>query len=217
MMDARRFMRSEMSVQTISAGVIAILLIGGSIFYFSRAEPITNYPSQGTDIIAFGDSLIEGRGASSSERSFVTLLAKKIGRPIVNLGHAGDTTADGLARVSELEAYNPKIVLLLLGGNDHLKKMPISETRKNLAALIQYIQSRGAIVVLLGVRGGLFNDPFDTEFEALRDAYHTAYVPDVLDGLFGNMTYMSDAVHPNDAGYGRIAERVYPVLAELLQ
>lgn len=198
----------------IFAGV-SIVLISVCWFYLSRTEPITNYPSSGTDIIAFGDSLIEGKGASEGN-AFVELLSKKIDKPIVNLGKSGDTTADGLARISELDAYKPKIVLLLLGGNDHLKRMPISETRKNLAALIQNIQSRGAIVLLLGVRGGLFTDPFDTEFEYLRDTYHTAYVSDVLDGLFGDVTYMSDAVHPNDAGYAVIAERVYPTLRGLL-
>lgn len=193
------------------------MLVVVGAFYFSRAEPITNYPSSGTDIIAFGDSLIEGKGASSEENSFVALLSKKIGQPIVNLGHSGDTTADGVGRINQLDAYKPKVVLLLLGGNDHLKKVPISETRRNLATLIQNIQERGAIVLLLGVRGGLFNDPFDTEFENLRDTYHTAYVSDVLDGLFGNMEYMSDAIHPNDAGYRIIADRVYPVIAELLR
>jgi len=72
------------------------------------------------------------------------------------LGVPGDTTADGLARMSELNAYKPKVVLLLLGGNDYLKRIPQEQTFANLAAIIKDIQSRGAIVLLLGVRGGLF-------------------------------------------------------------
>lgn len=183
-------------------------------FYFSRSAPITNYPSKGADIIAFGDSLVEGVG-STPGNDFVSLLSRKIGEPIVNLGHAGDTTADGIARIGELDDYDPKVVLLLLGGNDHLKKIPVADTHKNLAILIQNIHARGAVVLLLGVRGGLFNDRFDTEFEDLRDTYHTAYVPDVLDGLFGNAQYMSDPIHPNDSGYGMIAERIYPVLMSI--
>ena len=142
----------------------------------------------------------------------MSLLSQKIEQPIVNLGRAGDTTLDGLARIGQLDEYSPKVVLLLLGGNDHLKKIPISETFKNLAALIESLHARGAVVILLGVRGGLFNDRFDTEFEILRDTYHTAFVPDVLDGLFGNDKYMSDTIHPNDIGYKMIADRIYPVL-----
>ena len=197
--------------------VIIILLTAIGIYYFARNEKtITNYPSGGTDIIAFGDSLVEGLG-STNGNDFVSLLSRKIGESIVNLGNAGDTTSDGLARISQLDEYNPKVVLLLLGGNDHLKKIPVVDTFKNLATLIENIHARGAVVLLLGVRGGLFNDKFDTEFEILQENYNTAFVPDVLGGLFGNDKYMSDTIHPNDIGYGMIADRIYPVLIEVLK
>ena len=195
--------------------IIVVGIVGFFVYKFSGTTAVTNYPSKGTDIIVFRDSLVAGVG-STEGNNFVSLLSKKIGRPIVNLGHPGDTTADGLARISELDNYKPMVVLLLLGGNDHLKKVPIEETRKNLASLIENIQARGAIVLLLGVRGGLFNDRFDTEFENLRDDYNTAFVPDVLDGLFGNPQYMSDAIHPNDTGYKIMADRIYPELLEVV-
>lgn len=197
--------------------VTICILLGVGVYYFSKTKPIiTNYPSSGTDIIAFGDSLVEGVGASAGN-DLVSLLSREINQPIINLGHAGDTTADGLARLSDLDQYHPKVVLLLLGGNDYLKKIPVSDTRKNLALLIRNIQSRGAVVLLLGVRGGVLNDKFATEFENLRDVYHTAYVSDVLSGLFGNSNYMSDAVHPNDLGYKKIAQRVSLVLTQVIK
>lgn len=205
-----------MKIRTIILAVLLVIFVALGIYYFSQGEKITNYPSNGTDIIAFGDSLVEGLG-STSGNDFVSRLSQKINQPIINLGHAGDTTADGLARISRLDEYNPKVVLLLLGGNDHLRKIPVEDTFKNLATLIENIHARGAIVLLLGVRGGLFNDKFDTEFEILRDTYHTAFVPDVLDGLFGNDKYMSDTIHPNDIGYGMIADRIYPVLIEMVK
>lgn len=206
-------------MNTRVAIIVATLfvVVGLGIFFALRNdETITNYPSKGTDIVAFGDSLVEGLG-STSGNDFVSRLSQKVGQPVINLGHAGDTTADGLARMSQLDEYNPKVVLLLLGGNDHLRKIPVEDTFKNLATLIENIHSRGAVVVLLGVRGGLFNDRFDTEFEILQENYHTAFVPDVLDGLFGNDKYMSDVIHPNDIGYGMIADRVYPVLIEMVK
>lgn len=201
-----------MRLRTIILAGLLVIFVALGFYYFMRDEKtIINYPSSGTDIIAFGDSLVEGLG-STNGNDFVSRLSQKIVQPIINLGHAGDTTADGLARISQLDEYNPKVVLLLLGGNDHLRKMPIEDTFKNLATLIENIEARGAVVLLLGVRGGLFNDKFDTEFENLRDTYHTAFVTDVLGGLFGNDKYMSDTIHPNDIGYGMIAERIYPVL-----
>lgn len=199
--------------------VVIILIVFAvlGVLYFNRTEkPITNYPSSGIDVIAFGDSLVAGSGATNGN-DFVSLLSKQVGREIVNLGAPGDTTADGLARVSELDQYRPKVVLLLLGGNDHLKKVPIETTFENLGKIIENIHSRGAIVLLLGVKGNLFGDKFEPEFEKLRDRYKTAYVSDVLDGLFGNAKFMEDSIHPNDAGNRIIAERIYPVLTPLLK
>jgi len=199
----------------LAAAAVSIAAVAVYLFFFNTA-PIANYPSAGTDIVAFGDSLVAGTG-SSDGHDFVSLLSGAIGQPIVNLGVPGDTTADGLARINGLDAYKPKVVLLLLGGNDYLKRIPQEQTFANLAAIIKDIQSRGAIVLLLGVRGGLFGDHFSSGFEDLRDTYHTAYVSNVLDGLLGDKQYMSDQVHPNDAGYRLIAERIAPVLKELLQ
>lgn len=197
-------------------GVLAFLLVF-FVYTFFKEDKIKNYPSTGTDIIAFGDSLIEGVGASSEENNFISILSKKIGRPIVNLGVSGNTTADGLSRLNELDKYKPKVVVLLLGGNDHLKKVPIEETFTNLGKIIEDIQSRGAVVLLLGVRGSLLSDKFKSEFEEIKDKYETAHVPDVLSGLFADSRYMADAVHPNDAGYIKIADRVYPVLSKILR
>lgn len=206
-----------MKYKTIIVVIISALLIAAGIYYFFRKpDLITNYPSKGTDIIAFGDSLVEGYG-STTGKDFVSQLSLKIGQPIINLGKSGDITADGIARINELDKYNPKVVLLLLGGNDRLRKVPIAETHKNLATLIENIQKRGSIVLLLGVKGGLFNDVFGGEFINLKDTYHTAFVSDVLDGLFGNPEYMSDEIHPNDIGYKKIADKIYPVLIKLIK
>ena len=199
------------------AAVVLLLGIAWYFFFYSAREvTIKNYPSAGTEIIAFGDSLVVGAGATSGN-DFVSLLSKKIEQDIVNLGVAGDTTASGLARMSEFDQYRPKVVLLLLGGNDHLRKVPIETTFENLGRIIENIQSRGAIVVLLGVKGNLFGDKFAPEFEKISKKYKTAYVPDVLDGLFGKAEFMEDPIHPNDAGNRVIAERIYPVLAPLLK
>ncbi len=198
----------------IFVAILALVTI--AFFVFSGERTIRNYPSSGTEIVAFGDSLVQGVGATEGN-DFVSLLSKKIGRPIVNLGRSGDTTAQGLARLNELDAYRPQVVILLLGGNDHLRKVPPEETFANLGRIIEHIEAKGAIVLLLGIRGSLLGDQFEEDFEELRDRYETAYVSDVLSGLIARGEYMSDPIHPNDLGYAKIAERVYPALAAVLR
>ena len=206
-----------MNVRYILIGALILAaLFAVHRFFPDDFTPITNYPSNGTDIIAFGDSLVVGLG-STAGNDFVTQLARKIKNPIVNLGENGNTTADALARISALDGYRPKVVILLLGGNDYLKRVDPEKTFENLSKIIEEIQKRGATVLLLGVRGGVIVDHFKPQFETLRETYHTVYQKDVLDGLFGNTKFMSDEVHPNDAGYALIADRVAPVLASLLK
>lgn len=191
---------------------LCVLLLGGLAWTIVGGESqVTNAPPKNDTIVAFGDSLIAGVGATKGN-DLVSVLSRKLGVPIINLGKSGDTTADGVARMEAVFARDPGIVILLLGGNDYLRRINTEETRANLATLITAFQERGAMVVLLGVRGGVLRDEYAPLFAALSETYHTLYVPDVLDGVFAHPNLMSDAIHPNDAGYAVIAERVHDAL-----
>jgi acyl-CoA thioesterase-1 len=194
-------------------GLIAI----GIYWYVTREKPIANYPGQGTTIVAFGDSLVAGNG-STEGHDFVSQLSLKSGLQIINKGEPGDTTRDGLKRIDEVLAqYDPKLVILLLGGNDVLQKVPRQETFQNLETIIKKIEDSGSMVLLLGIQGGILGDPYKSEFKRLALTYHTAYVDNVLKDIFSKQEYMTDTVHPNDLGYAHITERIYPILLKLLQ
>lgn len=196
---------------SIIVGAIAIAFL---IFRQNDTGPKQTIRDTGP-IVAFGDSLIYGVGAST-DQNFVTKLSTKIGEPIVNLGIPGNTTADGLARLNTVVALNPRIVLVLLGGNDYLKRVPPETTFSNLDTIISELRKRDIGVIVLGVQGGVLSDPFEKEFKALTKKHAVAYVPNVLNGLIGKKDLMSDAVHPNAEGYQRIADIVYPVLEKLI-
>ncbi len=118
---------------------------------------------------------------------------------------------------SDVLSKNPKIVFILLGGNDYLQKKSKEETFANLRIMIEKIQQGGSIVVLMGVRGGIFVDRFEEDYENLAKELHTGYVPNVLDGIITNRTLMYDSIHPNDEGYRIISLRVIPVLRDILE
>ncbi|MFZ4500162.1 MAG: GDSL-type esterase/lipase family protein [Minisyncoccia bacterium] len=198
--------------------IAGALLLGGIAFFLFKKDmsEITNYPPIPGPIVAMGDSLVYGAG-STRGNDFVSVLSREIGEPVINSGVNGSTTADGLARVDTVLAVKPRVVIVLLGGNDFLRGVPIDETFQNLEAIVEKLQSSGAVVVLLGIQGGVLSDPFAKQFEALAERRGMAYVPNVLSGLIGNTALMADAIHPNDAGYKRVAEKVLPVLRGVLK
>ncbi len=195
--------------------IVAVIALLGAWLFFGSSDEITNYPSEGTTIVAFGDSLIEGVGATTGN-DLVSQLERGIGQPIVNLGVSGDRTTDGLQRIDTVIDQDPKVVLLLLGGNDAIQNVPLETTRANLDTIISQIHESGSVVVLLGVRGGILGDSYKSMYEDLAEVHGTLYVSDVLSGVFGRPNLMADPIHPNNEGYRKIYERVLPVLESAL-
>ncbi len=197
------------------AGVLAAAL---AIWYFLDVQPpVVDFPSAGQNIIAFGDSLVTGYGASPGN-DFVSIFSARLGRLIVNAGRNGDTTHTGLERLEgEVLSQEPRIVMLLLGGNDALRKVPVDETFDRLATMIDQIHEKGAAVVLVGVRGSLLGDQYEVHFDVLAEAKQTNYVPDILNGSFGHPSLMADAIQPNNEGNVLMADRLEPVLRAVLE
>lgn len=194
---------------------IIFLGFGTAVFIFFKPSKITNYPSVGTSLVMFGDSLIEGVGASSGH-SLPELLSAMIHEKVINKGIQKQTSAEGLARISQVIDLDPKVVLVLFGGNDFLQNVPIHTTFKHIDTIVTTLQDYGAIVILLGIQGGILDDPYKLEFKKIAHERGALYVTNVLEGLIGNTNLMSDHVHPNDVGYRMIAERIYPVLKKVI-
>ena len=172
--------------------VFGVLILGCVFYFFSTDRRYVDAPRRGSVIIAFGDSLVEGVGASSGN-DFVSLLAREIQAPIVNAGVSGDTTFSALARIQrDVLSRDPKIVIMLLGGNDAIRRYKPADTFGNLEEMITRIHAQGSAVLLLGVRGGLFSDAYKKEFKFLAQKTKVSYISDVLSGVFGRSQYMHD-------------------------
>jgi lysophospholipase L1-like esterase len=168
---------------------------------------ITNAQPQGVAVVAFGDSLTSGYQMNAGE-SYPEQLSARIGRPILNRGVSGDATAEGLARLErDVLAENPRIVIVALGANDMLRRQPIDDAFANLRAIVDRIHAKGALVVLLGVDGRIYGD-WGPRYRALARETGCVYVPDMMDGIFGDPRLMYDQIHPNAQGYAKIAERI---------
>ncbi len=201
--------------KVISVALILVALSVTVYLAYGSQTKITNYPSGGTDIIAFGDSLTFGVG-STRGGGFVRMLSEDLNTHILNLGVSGETTKGALSRLGQISKYKPKVVILLLGGNDFLSHVPEAETFNNLNRIIETVQQTGAVVLLVGIEDGLVGNKHQKLFEELAEKRGTAYVPDILGGIFGRSQLMSDSLHPNDEGYRIMADRIKPVLEKLL-
>ena len=192
-----------------------MLVVGFGTVISLWPEKPPHLPTAGTSIIVFGDSLAAGVGATAGN-DIASHLTVALNRKVVNMGVPGDTTTDGLARVEKLLAADPRVVIILLGGNDALKQVPIETTFSNLAQIIELVAKHVAAVVLVGEPGGLYGNQYDKAYEQLAEEYRTFYVSNILSGLIGRTQYMSDYIHPNDAGYEIATSRILPVVREAL-
>jgi len=166
--------------------------------------------------VAFGDSLTEGYGASRGA-DYPAQLSRLLGVPIQNLGVSGQTSGDGLKRITDIEALEPSVVLLCFGGNDVLQGLPRDQMLANLGAMIDRLHARGSFVVLVGIRGaGVMGDGNAKAFKQLAREKEVFHVPNILDGILAQPSLMSDYVHPNEAGYAKIAARLAEELKPLL-
>jgi len=198
----------------VAVAILTWITLGGCV----KKTNIANLDSNGSTIICFGDSLTRGH-AARADQAYPARLSARLGVPVVNAGRDGDTTAQALKRIDrDVIRKHPRMVLVFLGGNDVLHRIPKRETLANMDRILARCVSSGAIVVVIHTKYGLFKDPYRKDFEQLADKYGAVFVPNVLNGIFGRPSLMSDEIHPNAAGYDlvaeRIAQRIAPVLAQ---
>ncbi len=192
--------------------VLLLAACGGDDF-----RKVRNLHSSGDAIICFGDSLTEGVGADAGG-DYPTALSRMLGLPVANAGRRGDTTAHALERLSEsVLRRNPRLVIVLLGGNDFLRQLPRAESKKNLAEIVLRIQEQGAMVAIAGIKLGLFTDEFAAIYQDTAKELGALYIPRVMQGILGDGKLKSDPIHPNSAGYRLIAERIAEKIKPLLR
>jgi acyl-CoA thioesterase I len=101
-------------------------------------------------ILAFGDSLTFGTGASP-ESSYPAILKTLVGRNVVSLGVPGEVSRDGLMRLPvALDEVRPQLLILCHGGNDFLRKQPEAEVAANVRAMVKLAKDKNIDVLLIG-------------------------------------------------------------------
>lgn len=175
-----------------------------------RKKPALTRLPAGSAVLALGDSLTWGTGAAP-ETSYPAVLQGLTGWRIANAGVPGDTSAGALARLPGLlQEGAPQLVLVSIGGNDFLRRLPESDTRRHIQAICEQIRASGAQTLLIAVPAlsmrAALGSPADHPLYA--DLARSLRLPLFADGwsrILARSEWRSDAVHPNATGYAHFA------------
>ena len=185
-------------------GLFAILFLLCGLSACSKPE--TALPAH-TTVLILGDSLTQGVGASSAQTSYPALLKQQTQWNIINGGVSGNTSAQALARLPELlQQHQPKLVIISIGGNDFLQRLPNGDTQANIAQNIALSQQSGAQVLLVAVPeltlAAAVGHPNDHAMYAdLAQIQQVHLLEDAWSDVLGDEALRADPVHANDAGY----------------
>lgn len=178
------------------------------------------------NVLILGDSLTYGTGAADGE-DYATLLADKTGWNVINAGVPGNTSLQGLQRLPEYldahESGEQRIDLLIveLGGNDFLKRVPTAQTIENLKAILQQAKGHGTQTALIAIPefspvGAAFGNLSDHPLYAqLAKETNTPLLTEVFTDVLSKNSLKADPIHPNAQGYQEVAQLLLQSLQQL--
>jgi len=201
--------RSARIVALVVAFAMALIVAG-------CGKPRVAALPAGITVLALGDSLTYGTGASP-ETSYPAFLATTAKWNVVNGGIPGDTAQQGCERLPPLLAeHQPALVLVFLGGNDFLRRRPVSLLTEGLARCVRDAAAARIPVVILAVPtlgfAGLADAPV---FEDFAKEAKVAWISPGLGKLLRDDALRADAIHLNAEGYRALAANVASELRRL--
>lgn len=192
-------------------------LLAAALTACSKTAPHAALP-EGSTILALGDSLTAGY-AADAEAAYPAVLAGLTGWQIINGGVSGNTSAQALARLPALMRRQPQLVLVSIGGNDFLRKVPEADTRSNIRQIVQQIKAAGVPAVLVAVpyftTGALFGRLSEHPmYEELAAELNVPLLKGAWAEVLGDKKLKSDQIHANAQGYRVFAEKMWAFLKQ---
>jgi lysophospholipase L1-like esterase len=178
-------------------------------------------------VVVFGDSLTAGVPMDNVGRYWPAILGELIGGEVVALAHPGDTAADSLARWEDTirrrawkssdPAWQPDAAIILLGGNDILRRGDPEKLRADLERWLVQLSGAGIDrVLLIEVPSGLVGGRFTEAWRGAAGGRAGVVVMPAarVRSLFtsGGKT-LPDNIHLNQAGHEALATMVARFMA----
>ena len=177
-------------------------------------------------IVCFGDSITAGYGLQTGQ-AYPDFLQEKLDShgyhyKVNNQGTSGATTKDAVASLPSVLRSHPEIVIVEFGGNDGLRGLPSTQTRKNLDTVLTTLENAHIKILLGGITlppdyGPDYIHSFEQVFSDLAAKHHTAFVPMIYKDLIHvSNTIQQDGIHPTAKGSDILADTLFAALKPLL-
>ena len=192
----------------------AALLTGGAMLLSAcgKKTPKAAAVPAGATVLALGDSLTQGVGASA-DACYPSLLAERTGWKVVNAGISGETSKQIADRLPGLlDEHGPSLAILCAGGNDWLQRRSEQVVQGEITRMLQLCKARATPVLLVAVPElslsaaltGRMKD--HSIYQTLAKDNRVALLADAWSEVLGNSALRADQVHANAAGYARFTE-----------
>ena len=210
-----------------------VVLILRLIRFFSLLIPIwlcTDAGAEGTEsnrLLILGDSLSAGYNLDKG-KSWVDYVAQsnelsRMNLTVFNASFSGETSSGGLSRLPGLlQRHQPNFVLIILGGNDGLRGLPLKELSNNLDNIFKVVREAKAIPLYAGVDlPPNFGKPFTEEFRKVQNnaakRNNVTYLEFLLEPIYKDRSnFMPDGIHPNLNAQEKIGRYVLNWLVNVL-
>lgn len=192
------------------------LVFSLSIFTFSlisNAQILAHSNPGVGNIVITGDSLAAGLRATDPKVTPEGCLSTLPNTGVYNFSIKGQTSDEILLRNSRVLAQKPALVFVSSGGNDAIHNVgkpgsyPREKTLAEMDMMLTELINSGALVVYLGLEPNIAGAQRLPEISKMA-ATKGAIVVDGMRGFWGKRKYMADAIHPNNAGYKIMCDRI---------
>lgn len=196
---------------------------------FAAGPPAAQQPAADKRpvIVCFGDSLTAGYGVDH-DLSYPADLQRNLDAKgykyrVINMGVSGDTTKDGLARMKNVLALKPYLVVVEFGGNDGLRGLPIGDTEKNLDTIVSTLKKSGTRVAMAGITlppdyGPDYVGRFNGMYPAIAKKNNVKLLPFIYKDVYGVPGYIQDdRTHATAKGNVQVAKNIEGLITPLLK
>jgi len=191
-------------------GLRALLIAAAALLATSCGAPRETPLPPGSVVLVVGDSITAGHGVDV-EQAWPARLAAGTGWRVIAAGVSGDRTAGGRERLPGLlTEHAPALVIVELGGNDLLRRVPEAEIAANLDAMLDAAAAAGARAVLMaapqptmaGVLTGLSSAGL---YRPLAERRKVPLIAKALPTVLSDDRLKLDALHPTAEGHDALA------------